>query len=95
MASVAAPANCTASIGAMQNFGGDIGGALAPTVTGFIVQSTGHFYLAFVTGAVIALVAAAGYWTPIQEPIPAATVGGRAIGGLRAAECDTVTSVER
>ena len=74
MASVAAPANCTASLGAMQNFGGYIGGALAPTVTGFIVQGTGHFSLAFVTGAIIALVAAAGYWTLIREPIPAATI---------------------
>ncbi len=86
MASVAAPANCTASIGSMQNFGGYIGGALAPTVTGFIVQGTGSFSLAFITGAVIALVAAAGYWTLIQEPIPAATAGERAVGGLRAAE---------
>ena len=41
MASVAAPANCTASLGAMQNFGGYIGGALAPTVTGFIVRPPG------------------------------------------------------
>ncbi len=86
MASVAAPANCTASIGSMQNFGGYIGGALAPTVTGFIVQGTGSFSMAFVTGAVIALVAAAGYWTLIQEPIPAATAGGRVVRGLRAAE---------
>ena len=72
MASVAAPANATASIGAMQNFGGYIGGALAPTVTGFIVQSTGHFSLALITGSVIALVAAAGYWMLIRDPIPAA-----------------------
>ena len=86
MASVAAPANCTASIGAMQNFGGYIGGALAPTVTGFIVQGTGSFSAAFITGAVIALVAAVGYWTLIQEPIPEATAGGRAMGGVRAGE---------
>ncbi len=71
MASVAAPVNCTASIGSMQNFGGYIGGALAPTVTGFIVQGTGHFSLALITGGVIALVAALGYWILIQEPIPA------------------------
>ncbi|MCJ2013002.1 MFS transporter [Methylobacterium sp. J-076] len=71
MASVAAPANCTASIGSMQNFGGYVGGALAPTVTGYIVQNTGHFGPALVTASVIALVAAAGYWTLIQEPIPA------------------------
>ncbi len=84
MASVAAPVNCTASIGAMQNFGGYIGGALAPTVTGYIVQSTGHFSLAFITGAVIALVAAAGYWVLIREPIPSAPLAGQRVpGGLR------------
>ena len=86
MASVAAPANCTASLGAMQNFGGYIGGALAPTVTGFIVGGTGHFSLAFITGAVIALVAALGYWFLIQDPIPETAAAERAIGGLRPAE---------
>ncbi len=86
MASVAAPANCTASLGAMQNFGGYIGGALAPTVTGFIVSGTGHFSLAFITGAIVALVAALGYWFLIQDPIPAATLDGRRMAGLRAAE---------
>jgi sugar phosphate permease len=70
MASVAAPANCTASIGSMQNFGGYVGGALAPTVTGYIVQGTGHFGPALVTASVIAVIAA-GYWTLIQDPIPA------------------------
>ena len=74
MASVAAPPSCTASLGAMQNFGGYIGGALAPTVTGFIVQGTGHFSLALVTGAVVALVCAAGYWMLIDCPIPAAEI---------------------
>jgi sugar phosphate permease len=70
MASVAAPANCTASIGSMQNFGGYIGGALAPTITGFIVQSTGRFSPALLTGAAIAVVAAVGYWVLIEGPIP-------------------------
>ena len=36
LSSVAVPTNCTASIGAVQNFGGYLGGALAPTVTGQI-----------------------------------------------------------
>ncbi len=78
MASVAAPANCTASLGAMQNFGGYIGGALAPTVTGIIVQRTGHFEAALLTGAAIALVAAAGYWTLIKDAIPSADAALRA-----------------
>ena len=86
MASVAAPANCTASLGAMQNFGGYIGGALAPTVTGFIVRSTGHFSAAFIIGAVIALVAALAYWLLIQDPIPAAEPAPGYLGGLRPAE---------
>src|SRR5580698_8350272 len=43
LSSVAVPTNCTASICAMQNFCGYLGGALAPTVTGLIVQSTGSF----------------------------------------------------
>jgi sugar phosphate permease len=57
LTSVAAPTNCTASIGAMQNFGGYLGGALAPTVTGLIVQQTGSFVPALVVGALIGLVA--------------------------------------
>ncbi|WP_245504196.1 hypothetical protein [Lichenihabitans psoromatis] len=46
------------------------GGALAPTITGFIVQATGRFSPALLTGAVIAVVAAAGYWMLIEGPIP-------------------------
>jgi cyanate permease len=61
LASVAAPANCTASLGSMMNFGGYIGGALAPTITGFIVQRTGSFEQALLLGALIALVGAASY----------------------------------
>jgi MFS family permease len=59
LASVAAPAHCTASLGSIQNFGGYLGGALAPTVTGFIVQATGTFVPALLVGAVIALASAA------------------------------------
>jgi hypothetical protein len=39
LSSVAAPTNCTASIGAMRNFGGYLGGALAPTVTGSLFST--------------------------------------------------------
>jgi MFS family permease len=61
LASVAAPANCTASLGSMMNFGGYIGGALAPTVTGFIVQATGSFEQALLIGAAVALLGALSY----------------------------------
>ena len=72
MPSVAAPANCTASLGAMQNFGGYLGGALAPTVTGFIVQATGSFVPALLVGAVVAVACAAGYLALVGRAIPAA-----------------------
>ena len=74
LSSVAAPTNCTASIGAMQNFGGYLGGALAPTVTGLIVQSTGSFVLALVVGAVIGVASAACYLFVVQDPITATTM---------------------
>jgi len=72
MPSVAAPANCTASLGAMQNFGGYLGGALAPTVTGFIVQATGSFVPALLVGATVAVVCAAGYVALVGRAIPPA-----------------------
>jgi sugar phosphate permease len=74
-ASVAAPANCTASIGSMQNFGGYLGGALAPTVTGFIVQETHSFQPALLVGAAIALSAAVIYMLMVRDPIPPSVQG--------------------
>jgi MFS family permease len=70
MAPIAAPANCTASIGSMQNFGGYFGGALAPTATGFIVQATGSFRPALLVGAGVAAAAAVVYLVLVREPIP-------------------------
>ena len=72
LTSVAAPTNCTASLGAMQNFGGYLGGALAPTVTGLIVQATGSFVLALVVGAALGLFAALSYLFVVRDPITAA-----------------------
>jgi MFS family permease len=72
LSSVAVPTNCTASIGAVQNFGGYLGGALAPTVTGLIVQNTGSFVPALVVGALIGVVSAASYLFIVDKPITAA-----------------------
>ena len=73
LSSVAAPANCTASLGAIQNFGGYLGGALAPTVTGFIVQATGSFTPALLVSAAIGLFSALMYLVVIRgEPITTA-----------------------
>ena len=70
MATVATSSNRTASLGSIQNFGGYIGGALAPTITGFIVQRTGSFRLALVTAAFIALAAVIGHLILVKLPIP-------------------------
>jgi MFS family permease len=78
LASVAAPANCTASLGSMMNFGGYIGGALAPTVTGFIVQATGSFEQALLVGAAMALLGAFSYIVVVrQQPIASSELQGR------------------
>ena len=79
MVSIAAPANCTGSLGAIQNFGGYIGGALAPMVTGFIVQATGSFVPALLTGAGVGLVCALGHFLIVRRPIDAMVLS--ALGG--------------
>ena len=61
LAASVAPRGFVGALGGMQNFAGYLGGALAPMITGFIVQATGRFTLALVTGAVIALASAASY----------------------------------
>ncbi|HLY90589.1 MAG TPA: hypothetical protein VKQ27_16525 [Acetobacteraceae bacterium] len=77
LASVAATANCTASLGSMMNVGGYIGGAFASTITGFIVQRTGWFEQALLLGAFIALVGAASYILIVrQAPIQVTELEG-------------------
>jgi MFS family permease len=61
LASAIAPSNCTASAGSLANFGSYIGGAIVPTVTGFIVQETGSFTPALLVGGAIALISSLCY----------------------------------
>jgi MFS family permease len=70
MATTAAPKGYVGALGGIQNFAGYVGGALAPMVTGFIVQATGSFTLALVTAAAIAFLSAASYALIVpREPI--------------------------
>ncbi len=76
LASVAAPSNLTASLGAIQNFGGYLGGALAPLITGFVVQATGSFVRALLISAAIGLASALAYLVVIRsEPITSEELG--------------------
>ena len=69
LVSAAAPQSQVASLGAVQNFGGYIGGALAPAVTGYVVQATGSFVPALLLGAVIVSLSALAYLFGVRKPI--------------------------
>lgn len=66
-----APRSMVASVGSIQNFGGYFGGAFAPIVAGMIVDATGSYTLAFVSGGIIVASAAICYWFIVKEPIVA------------------------
>ncbi len=70
LATACAPPNYAASLGAIMDFGGFIGGALAPMVTGFMVQATGSFTPALLVAGAIGLCSAVAYSVLIRsEPI--------------------------
>ncbi|KQQ30949.1 MFS transporter [Duganella sp. Leaf126] len=69
LATVAAPPGRVASLGALQNFGGFLGGALAPILTGYIAQ-TWSFVPALLAGAAIAFLGAMAYLLLVTGAIP-------------------------
>lgn len=69
LVSVIADERATASLGSLQNFGGYFGGAFAPLITGFIVDTTGSFVLALLLSSVIAVVAAGVYLFAVRKPV--------------------------
>jgi MFS family permease len=69
LASDIAPSNQVASLGAIQNFGGFIGAAVAPVVTGAILTATdGNYTFVFLVGGVLLLVGALSYGLFVREP---------------------------
>lgn len=68
LAADVAPANHVASLGAIQNFGGFIGAAVAPIVTGAILAATNNQYgLVFVVGGALLLVGALSYGIFVKD----------------------------
>ena len=54
----------------LQNFMGNLAGIIAPAATGFVVELTGHFIMAFAIMAVVAMLAALSYFFvigPVKE----------------------------
>jgi MFS family permease len=68
---IAAPSQYTASLGSIQNFGGYLGGALAPTVTGMLLQRTGNFSQALLFSAGLSALSAVAYLLLVRSPIQA------------------------
>ena len=69
LAVAVAPARFTGSVGAVQNFGGLVGGALAPIVTGLTVEATGGFAAALAITAAAGLGGAAIYLFGVRAPL--------------------------
>lgn len=69
LATDVAPSFMVASVGSIQNFGGYFGGALSPVVAGMIVDLTGSYTLAFISGGLIAGCAAICYLFIVKHPI--------------------------
>jgi MFS family permease len=71
LAAVITPPNTVATLEAIQNVGGSLGGALAPLITGALVQTLGSFLAAFELAGLIALVSAGFYWAMTRRKIEA------------------------
>jgi MFS family permease len=57
------------TVSGIQNFGGNLGGILAPALTGFIAHVTGSFALAFGVAGLVLLIGMFAYWFLISEPV--------------------------
>ena len=67
LATACAPTQYAASLGAIMDFGGFVGGALAPMVTGFVVQESGTFAPALLVAGLVGLVSTAMYQLLIPD----------------------------
>ncbi|MDE3179298.1 MAG: MFS transporter [Acidobacteriota bacterium] len=53
-----------------QNFAGNVGGILAPLLTGFLISETGSYFPAFALGALILAFGLASYWLVVGQLEP-------------------------
>ena len=72
MAAVAISPDKVATLEAIQNIGGSLGGACAPAITGGVVQATGSFTPALLLAAAIAVMSALVYGLAVRDPRPQA-----------------------
>jgi MFS family permease len=69
LAAVITPPNTVATLEALQNVGGSLGGALAPYMTGALVQASGSFLPAFVLAGLISVSCAVVYHCMTRDKI--------------------------
>jgi MFS family permease len=69
LAAVIAPVNAVATLEAIQNVGGSLGGAFAPYLSGVLLQRTNSFVPAFVLAGALAFACAAIYWIGTRRKI--------------------------
>jgi MFS family permease len=66
-----APQSYCTSIAGLMNFGGYLGGTVSPIVTGYVVDVTGSFVIAFAIGAGMSVIGAAALYFMLKSPITA------------------------
>ena len=71
LAASLAPATLIATVEAMANIGGSVGGSLAPLLTGIVAETTGSFDPALWLAAGLAAVCAGAVWALATAPIQA------------------------
>jgi MFS family permease len=67
-----APQSYCTSIAGLMNFGGYLGGTVSPVVTGYVVDVTGSFVIAFAIGAGMSVIGAAALYFMLKAPITSA-----------------------
>jgi MFS transporter, ACS family, D-galactonate transporter len=61
--------NIVGTVSGIQNFGGNVGGILAPIITGHIAQMTGSYAMAFVLTGAILIFGVFSYWLLISRRV--------------------------
>ena len=75
LVSVAAPRRLVASLGSVQNFGGYLGGSIAPILTGVIVDTTASFVYALLISAAVSMAGALVYLFGVKDPVVSVSAG--------------------
>ncbi|MGA2056569.1 MAG: MFS transporter [Bradyrhizobium sp.] len=80
-----APPHLVSSCVSIQNFGGNIGGALAPLITGLLISWTGDFVVPLLFTAVVGLVLGCGGFGLVVKDLDQEIGTTRSIAGFRCA----------